>query len=181
MSPVRKETVMFLDHWRYNIPTEEVKRVLDIGVAGDPEPGGHFGNSNLFKDAEYLTADVDPQYKTDYTFDIAGYTFPLEIAETIDCLILSNTIEHIYDFRRAIQNSYTLLRPGGYFIVDSPWIIPYHAEDNFEDYWRISAKAFEAVLRDCGFVEIQTKQGVYTSSAMARRPWGEVGESGESQ
>jgi SAM-dependent methyltransferase len=67
-------------------------------------------------------------------------------AGTLDCFILTQTLQHIYDVRAALANAYTALKPGGVLLITVPAIIKVHREP--EDYWRFTADALRRLIRD---------------------------------
>lgn len=169
MSPQRQECIRFLENWFYllqkNKSEYEIKDVLDVGIAGDEPPSGNF---KYWKGVNFKTLDVDPQYKPDIVADI---TLPSQVQKfrgQFDLIIISNVIEHVFRKEAAIRNAYDMLRPGGYLIIDCPWVYPYHAEDNFDDYWRISATAMQKLLEYTGFRGVESRQGELTTSAIGR-------------
>lgn len=165
MSPLRSECIAFIEDWVYQLPPSVAsRRVLDIGIAGDPKPGQNY---YLFKEEDYETSDVDARYEPTYVFDVCAP--PLELRGKFDVVILSNTLEHIYEKHRAIKGCHWLLKHGGTLIIDCPWMYPYHAEDGFEDYWRISASALKRLLCDAGFLDVETKQGQWCTSGRAMK------------
>lgn len=158
MTPLRQEVTKFIEYWVSKI---EPQKILEVGIAGDEKPGGNY---KYFKGKDYKTLDIDPRYQPDYIADICDTKLP---AESFDLIILSQTIEHIFDKEKAVTECYRLLKEGGHLIVDCPWEYPYHAADDFDDYWRISATAFTKMLRR--FKKVETIQGKYCSSALAKK------------
>jgi len=67
-------------------------------------------------------------------------------AGTIDCFILTQTLQHVYDVRAALANAYAALKPGGVLLITVPAMIKVHREP--EDYWRFTADALRRLIRD---------------------------------
>lgn len=135
------------------------KKVLDVGIAGDPQlPGATspsekyqwFGPGNYFR-----TLDNDPATKPDYVGNICGTDFP---DNHWDLVILSETLEHIFDFEKALTECHRIIKPGGSFIIDTPWMYPYHPTDTTPDYWRFSVDAYNKLLPDIGFSIVSIEQ-----------------------
>jgi len=158
-SPLRDEVIHYIEMFAKMLP-ETIQRVLEVGIAGDTKPGGNY---YLFKDKDYKTLDIDEKYKPDYVYDICKTDLP---NESFDLIILSQTLEHIPTPQKAIDECYRLLSKGGYLIIDCPWLYPYHAEDDFLDYWRISKDGFGIMLDK---FESIIKQGKYCTSALGRK------------
>jgi SAM-dependent methyltransferase len=166
MSTQRDECVKFLEGWFEALPDKH-KVVLDIGLAGDPKPGGNY---KYFRNDTYETLDCDARYEPTFVFDLQNEICPAGLRRRYDVVILSNTIEHVWDYKQAIKNCYKMLKQDGYLIVDCPWQYPYHAEDDFGDYWRFSHTALQRLLREAGFKTAVSKQGIYCTSALAQHP-----------
>ena len=83
-----------------------------------------------------------------------------------DLVILSQTIEHIFDYEKAIKEIWRILRVGGSAIIDCPFQYPYHPDETFDDYWRISPTAFARIFaKTKGWeVEIKLKDDILTTS-----------------
>jgi SAM-dependent methyltransferase len=137
-------------------------RVLDVGIAGDPPPGENyqwFGKSNV-----YETLDIDSRYDPDHVGDITDAPFT---DGQFDLVILSNTLEHVWDFKKAVQEC--LRVSNSHVIIDCPFFYPYHAEDDFEDYWRLSKTALIRLLEEEGAEIIKSYQTQYLSSVLCKK------------
>lgn len=122
------------------------RKILDVGIAGDKEFPSE--NYKYFPSKNFKTADIDPQWRPDYVQDICKTDFP---DNHWDMVILSQTLEHIFDFRKAIAEIYRIVKPGGYAIIDSPFMYIHHPEANFADYWRFSPQALQKLIEEVGF------------------------------
>lgn len=149
VSPQRREIYDQLDKYAAKLGLKDAK-VLDVGTAGDPKlPGARmpsekyqwFGEGN-----EFYTIDNDPALEADYLGDICNTQFN---DDQFDLVILSETLEHVYDFHNALKECNRITRE--YFIVDTPWLIPHHPTDSTPDYWRFSIQAYEKMLTEAGF------------------------------
>ena len=92
-------------------------------------------------------------------------------AKKWDLIILSQTLEHIFDFRAAIKECFRLLKSGGFLIIDCPFYYPYHGTSGYDDYWRISHTAMKKILDEVGFEF--GKSALFSkilTSAMVRKP-----------
>jgi SAM-dependent methyltransferase len=112
----------------------EVKKMLYVGTAGDPE-GGEY--SPLFRpEFSTSTMDVDPIWKPDIVGDITKS--PLQDA-SVGCVVCVQVLEHVPNIWEAPREIHRILCRGGYAIVDTPFMYPYHAEPpSFGDYWRLT-------------------------------------------
>jgi|TARA_Y100000310_G_scaffold177773_1_gene177779 SAM-dependent methyltransferase len=141
--------------------------ILDIGTAGDElrpdgKPGGNyrfFGEGN-----KYRTMDVDPVFKPDTVGDICN--MPM-FDESYDLIICSQTLEHVWDFKKAIKEIHRVTRR--YAIIDCPFIYPYHPEKEFGDYWRFSITALEKLAKEAGFKKVEMlDMGILTIGLMEK-------------
>lgn len=163
MSKIREEAMAAIETWVEKIDMDKVNDVLEVGIGGDPKPGGNF---YLFRTKNYKTMDDVAAFQPDYICSVECP--PDELVEQFDVVIISQTLEHVKSPSLAIVGAYTMLRPGGYLIVDCPWNgVAYHAEDEFKDYWRISKDGMEELLTAFDNVEIEMSEILTT--ALARK------------
>jgi ubiquinone/menaquinone biosynthesis C-methylase UbiE len=62
-------------------------------------------------------------------------------SNTFDAIILTQTLQFIYDFKTAIAALYRILKPGGALLMTTPGISPIIREDfdQWGEYWRLTA------------------------------------------
>lgn len=88
----------------------------------------------------------------------------------IDCFIVTQTLNFIYDFKSAIRGIYHMLNTGGLALVTVAGIsqISRYDMDRWGDYWRFTdisiKKAFEEVFAE-GNVEVETYGNVLAATA----------------
>lgn len=128
------------------------KEVLDIGIAGDPKLPGATSRSEKYKwfgpGNHFQTLDNDPAWEPDIIGDICAAPFG---DNQFDLVILSECLEHIYDFRQALAECYRITKPGGHFILTTPWMVEHHPTGFTADYWRFSKQAYEKLLGETKF------------------------------
>lgn len=149
-------------------PINKGWKVLEVGIDGDPLPGGNFQYFGVGND--YKTLDILPRLHPNILADICDTKLP---GDEWDLIILSQTLEHIFNWQDAVKESYRLLKKGGFLIVDCPFMCVYHGvqgTEGYEDYWRISHKALQRVLNEIGFEfgNASIDEGVLTT-AMVRK------------
>lgn len=66
--------------------------------------------------------------------------------KTITCF---NVLEHIYNHKNLINESYRVLSDGGEFIGGIPFLVNYHADPH--DYFRYTDEAIKKLFEDAGF------------------------------
>jgi hypothetical protein len=81
--------------------------------------------------------DIDPANP------LATITADLASADAIseagfDCLILTQTLQLIYDARSAVTHARRILKPAGVLLVTVPAVSPIVDDDQLTDYWRFT-------------------------------------------
>lgn len=151
LSPSRQEIYMLMDKYAGILQLKD-KRILDVGIAGDPQLDGAtspsekyrwFGEGNTFE-----TLDNDPATRPDTVGDICEAPY---LQDTFDLVIVSETLEHVYDYQRALRECNRILKDRGYLIVDTPWLVDWHPTETTPDYWRFSEDAYRTILAANGF------------------------------
>jgi ubiquinone/menaquinone biosynthesis C-methylase UbiE len=91
-------------------------------------------------------------------------------SEIFDCIILTQTLQFIYDVRAALQTLYRLLKPGGVLLATFPGIsqIARYDMEHWGEYWRFTTLSgrmlFAAVFpEDC--LTVQAYGNVYSATA----------------
>jgi SAM-dependent methyltransferase len=132
-------------------------RVLDIG---DDENARRYG-------AELASVDVlSPEAGAPGATVIAdletGAGMP---RDTFDCVLLLETLNLIFDQRRAVAAVHDALKPGGVVLATVNGIAP--PEPDWTDYWRPTATAMRRLFEEAGFesVTVATWGNVLAASA----------------
>jgi SAM-dependent methyltransferase len=90
--------------------------------------------------------------------------------DAFDCVILTQTLHFIYDYRAALRHLFTSLRPGGVLLCTVPGIaqVSRYDADRWGDYYRFTGQAAVRMLADAGFgqTSVQTYGNVLTASGM---------------
>jgi len=147
MSEVREAVFKTMKGYSKKLnPHNKGWKVLEVGIDGDPKPGGNYKYFGVGND--YKTLDILERLQPDIVADICDTGLP---SEEWDLIILSQTLEHIFDFKKAIKECHRLLKKGGFLIVDCPFICKYHGLSGYDDYWRISHKALQILLNNLDF------------------------------
>jgi len=74
----------------------------------------------------------------DYVCDVSSTPLLDNYADTVIC---TEVIEHVPDPFKVMKEISRILKPGGYLILSSGWLTPYHPEP--KDYWRFSHEGYE--------------------------------------
>jgi len=70
--------------------------------------------------------------------------------EGFDAVRAREVMEHVPNIFGMVREIHRVLKPGGRFWFSTPFIFPLHDYDS-GDYWRLSPKAWEWLLRQVGF------------------------------
>ena len=166
MSELREEVFKSMDAYRTFLePDGKGWDVLEVGIDGDERPSGNyknFGIGNNFKTMDFLE-----RLEPDIVADICHTD---EKSESWDLIILSQTIEHVKQPMRAVNECYRILKPNGYLILDSPFNYPYHGLPEYDDYHRFTHKGLALMLKEAGFVVISNNvYGEVLASSLGRK------------
>lgn len=133
-----------LDHWVRHVMNEKVAEIVDMAGPADLdvlEVSGTDWADYGFK--TYRTVEF-PE------FDICRDRLP----ETFDLIIAEQVFEHLSSPRAAAQNIRRMLRPGGMFVITTPFLIKFHPCPH--DYSRWTKEGMVLFLEENGFVEVHT-------------------------
>jgi len=92
-------------------------------------------------------------------------TSPLKIS-SYDIVIMEQVLEHVDWPQRAICNVFKMLRPGGWFIVSTPFLFRIHAYP--EDSSRWTERGLKCLLIECGFQNEQIQTGSWGNRACVK-------------
>lgn len=148
-----------LDAWmegyaiRLNLVADDI---LEIGIAGDEKPSGHykfFGEGN-----NWTTMDIEAKWKPDIVADITNNNIP---SNSYDLVIMTQAIEHIWDYKKALSEIYRITRK--YALIDSPFMYPFHQDtqrsrdwSEWDDYRRFTPAGLRKELLEAGFKKVDT-------------------------
>ena len=134
-----------LNRWITNIALPHAKGVmLDYGCGGQPY-------RELFETpiSKYIGADVEAALDIDLDLIIdPGLSLAID-SNSIDTVLSTQTLEHVYNFKSYIVECFRVLRPGGYLILTVPMQWRMH-EVPF-DYWRFTKYGVKSALEEYGF------------------------------
>ncbi len=96
---------------------------------------------SLFPDKPYIGCDMRPGPGVDRVEDVSALTLPDASAGTVLCI---ETFEHVFEVRRAFDEVFRVLKPGGVFILTSPFHFRIHAYP--DDYWRMTPACLRRMI-----------------------------------
>ncbi len=108
----------------------------------------------LFAGDTYVGCDMRDGPGVDRVEDLAQVNLPDGVARTIVCV---DTLEHVFQVERAVQEMVRLLAPGGFLLLSAPMDFRIHAYP--DDYWRLTPSCLARLLAPLDGVVIGS-QGV---------------------
>jgi SAM-dependent methyltransferase len=96
----------------------------------------------IFRAGTHIGCDIQPGLGVDRIEDIHNLTFE---DNSVGTVIALETLEHVADPLRAVQEMHRVLRPGGLLAISSLMFFPIHAHP--WDYWRFTPEGFDLILR----------------------------------
>lgn len=163
-----------------DMPVEPISRRfgLDKGSAIDR----YYIEKFLKENAEYICGDVmeigDNRYTRAYGHDLTN-SYILHVngwggikgnfatgegieENMVDCLIFTQTLQHIYDMKNTIKYIYKCLKPNGVVLITSGVIAELSLYDyhNWGEYWRMTDQSLKLLLGE-QFAENKIKVSSY--------------------
>jgi SAM-dependent methyltransferase len=95
----------------------------------------------LFPGRKYVGCDMRPGPGVDRVEDVSAIGLPDASAGTVLCI---ETFEHVFEVRRAFDEVFRVLQPGGLFVITSPLNFRIHGYP--DDYWRMTPNCLRRML-----------------------------------
>ncbi len=115
--------------------------VVEFGAYRVPGQEGLADLRPLFPGRAYLGVDLRAGPGVDRVDDLSAPTLAPGTAGTILCL---ETLEHVFEVRRAFDALHGLLAPGGLLVASAPFA--FHVHGHPDDYWRLTPAAWRRLL-----------------------------------
>ncbi|MDP2638729.1 MAG: methyltransferase domain-containing protein [Candidatus Azambacteria bacterium] len=130
--------------------------VIDVGCGNSKYKSMILKFDNVKK---YTGLDFFVSNNADIVTDL-NKKLPVENAK-YDSAICISVIEHLLEPQLALDEIYRVLKPGGYLLLTTPWIYPFHGEPS--DCFRYSRFALKHMLEKSGFklVSVQPTGGKF--------------------
>jgi len=101
------------------------------------------------RNLKIITLDINHKHVPDYVADVSDKTFFSKFQDNFDAVVLIEVLEHVPNYVDALENVYSVLKPGGKIIASTPWIIPLH--DAPHDYHRFTLYEISRMLFNANF------------------------------
>ena len=96
---------------------------------------------SMFKNQGYVGCDMRSGPGVDRVEDVSAISLPNGSAGTVLCI---ETFEHVFEVRRAFDEVFRILKPGGLFVITSPLNFRIHGYP--DDYWRMTPSCLRRML-----------------------------------
>jgi SAM-dependent methyltransferase len=133
----------YIEHFLNANRTDIRGRVLEIG---DDTYTRRFGGDRVLQ-ADILHIDPDAPGVT-FVGDLAsGTVLP---SDSFDCVVLTQTLDLVFDFAAALNTIGRILRPGGVLLMTVPWITNVDGGQwGSTWYYSFTHNAVDRMCRDC--------------------------------
>ncbi|RKY92765.1 hypothetical protein DRQ15_01365 [candidate division KSB1 bacterium] len=124
-------------------------KILEIG-SGKKYKGEYYYSAKRFfhESNEFIQSDITPEFGH-RIIDVTQMNF----IDEFDIILCMNVLEHVFDFKKAIDNIYKALKPGGTALIFVPGFYPLHDEPC--DYWRFSEHSLRKIANKFRHVTIK--------------------------
>lgn len=102
---------------------------------------GYANLRNFFPDKSYVGCDMRPGPGVDRVEDVSAINLPDASAGTVLCI---ETFEHVFEVRRAFDEVFRILKPGGVFVITTPLNFRIHGYP--DDYWRMTPNCLRRLM-----------------------------------
>ena len=117
--------------------------IVEIGSYQVPDQPYPSDLRPLFPGKEFVGCDARPGPGVDRIEDVHALTFA---DGSVGTILMLETLEHVADPIRALQQVRRVLRPEGFAVLTSCMDTPVH--DHPSDYWRFTPQGFDLLAKD---------------------------------
>jgi SAM-dependent methyltransferase len=135
---------VYTRHNRFPAVREAIRRVA--GALGEDEWGLNLGAGETRMGRRILNLDIASHENVDVVATAERLPFR---DDSLGCVLSQETFEHLADPWQAAREVLRVLRPGGLFYFQVPFIFGFHSGPH--DYWRFTHRGVERLLSAAGF------------------------------
>ena len=117
--------------------------IVEIGSFQVPDQPYASDLRPFFPGKQFIGCDARPGPGVDLVEDVHALSFD---DGSVGTLLMLETLEHVADPIRALQQARRVLRPEGYCVITSCMDTPVH--DHPSDYWRFTPQGFDLLVKD---------------------------------
>jgi len=137
---MRKSIELFVKICSKTLPISEP--IYEFGSFQVPGQERFVDLRSFFSDKQYIGADIRNGSGVDVILNLHRINLP---SESVGTVLVLDTLEHVEFPRKAIEESYRILKSNGILIMSSVMNFPIH---NFpHDYWRFTPECFRSLLK----------------------------------
>jgi len=119
-----------------------IEPIYEFGSLQVPNQIGFADLRPLFKNKEYIGCDMREGPGVDKILNLHTIELP---SESVGMALCFDTLEHVENPRKALEEIYRILKPDGIVAISSVMNFPIHDYPN--DYWRFTPEAFKSILK----------------------------------
>lgn len=149
-----KDFLVSLKNYKIKGPILEVGRMQKQGKIYDSFPELYVDSQKLFSKNQMIFMDVDQRTAPDICDDIINVERHFKVEE-LGAILLIHVLEHVKQFWVLPEKLASILKPGGYVFVQSPWNFRFHGPR--PDCWRISDDGYEQLFGNLFSIEKMVK------------------------
>jgi SAM-dependent methyltransferase len=137
---------------RSAITSEDVEGRTVLEVGSHSVNGTTRGYLEALKPGSYIGVDIEEGTGVDEVVDVCDLAERFG-PDAFDLVVSTEMLEHVRDWRGAVQNMKTVLRPGGKLVATTrSHGFPYHGHPH--DYWRYEVDDFARIFEDMDIVTL---------------------------
>jgi len=137
---MREAVKEFVKICEATLPIEE--QIFEFGSFQVEGQEGFADLRPLFPGRKYIGADMRKGPGVDIILDLHNIDLPPDSVSTVIAL---DTLEHVEYPRKAMDQIYRILKPGGIAVISS--VMRFKIHDYPHDYWRFTPEGFKSLLK----------------------------------
>lgn len=102
---------------------------------------------------DWLRVDMQDSECTDLILDLTEHGADWGREDQFGSCVCAEVLEHVTHPNTFLQNVWSMLRPGAWIVITSPFAFPVHGFP--DDYWRFTPSGMQLLLKNAGFENYQ--------------------------